>query len=101
MRKFNLAMSQFDNLKMKRLFFFYFLFLIFHSFGFAQQNTMHDAPQMADSFRAEGKIYVVVLVLSVVFACLAAYLIIIDRKISKLERRIIETKLNDKISNVK
>jgi hypothetical protein len=46
------------------------------------QNT---EPQMADTMRSDGKIYVVVLVLSVVFACLATYLIIIDRKLKKLE----------------
>lgn len=77
----NLTMSRFDNLRMKRLFFFNFAFLIIHSFSFAQET----APQMADTFRADGKIYVVVLVLSVVFACLATYLIIIDRKLKKLE----------------
>lgn|GEM_PF-231500 len=94
-------MSRFDDLEMKRLLFFNFAFLILNSFGFAQQTSIEDAPQMADSFRADGKIYVVVLVLSVVFACLATYLIIIDRKISKLERRIAETKLNNKIAEVK
>lgn len=46
------------------------------------QNT---EPQMDDTMRNDGKIYVVVLVLSVVFACLATYLIIIDRKLKKLE----------------
>lgn len=58
-----------------------FLFLALLPFtGFSQEG-----PQMADTFRQEGKIYVVVLVLSVVFACLATYLIIIDRKLKKLE----------------
>jgi len=47
-----------------------------------------DAPQMADTFRSEGKIYVVVLVLSIVFVCLATYLIIIDRKLKKLEDKV-------------
>jgi K+-transporting ATPase A subunit len=51
---------------------------------FAQNN----APQMADTFRSEGKIYVVVLVLSIVFVCLATYLIIIDRKLKKLEDKV-------------
>ena len=45
-------------------------------------------PQMADTFRSEGKIYVVVLVLSIVFICLATYLVIIDRKVKKLEDKI-------------
>jgi len=43
---------------------------------------------MADTFRSEGKIYVVVLVLSIVFVCLATYLIIIDRKLKKLEDKV-------------
>jgi K+-transporting ATPase A subunit len=54
------------------------------SSSFAQ----NDAPQMADTFRSEGKIYVVVLVLSIVFVCLATYLIIIDRKLKKLEDKV-------------
>lgn len=50
--------------------------------------AQNDAPQMADTFRSEGKIYVVVLVLSIVFVCLATYLIIIDRKLKKLEDKV-------------
>ena len=46
-----------------------------------------DAPQMADAMRQNGKINVVVLVLCIVFACLATYLIIIDRKLKKLEEK--------------
>ncbi|HTA61012.1 MAG TPA: CcmD family protein [Bacteroidia bacterium] len=47
--------------------------------------TQNAEPQMADTMRSDGKIYVVVLVLSVVFACLATYLVLIDRKLKKLE----------------
>jgi len=50
-------------------------------------QPQNDAPQMADTFRADGKIYVVVLVLSVVFVCLTTYLIIIDKKLKKLENK--------------
>jgi hypothetical protein len=57
------------------------ILLLFTLNGFSQETE----PQMADTFRADGKIYVVVLVLSVIFACLATYLIIIDRKLKKLE----------------
>lgn len=45
------------------------------------------APEMADTMRQSGKIYVVVAVLCVVFICLAAYLVWIDRKLKKLEDR--------------
>ncbi len=65
---------------MKKLISLAFLLLLTVS-GFAQTEE----PKMADTMRSEGKIYVVVLVLSVVFACLATYLIIIDRKLKKLE----------------
>jgi len=59
------------------------LLLILTSFtAFSQPQ-----PEMADAMRQDGKIYVVVLVLSVVFACLATYLIVIDRKLKKLEQK--------------
>ena len=41
---------------------------------------------MADGLRSEGKIYVVVLVILVIFVALAVYLFAIDRKITKLEK---------------
>ena len=44
-------------------------------------------PQMADTFRSEGKIYVVIAVLSIIFLCLIGYLIYIDIKIKKLENK--------------
>lgn len=42
--------------------------------------------EMADAMRSDGKIYVVVLVLATIFAGIFAYLIYLDRKISKLEK---------------
>ena len=42
--------------------------------------------EMADTMRANGKIYVVVVVLATIFAGIFAYLVILDRKISKLEK---------------
>jgi CcmD family protein len=42
--------------------------------------------EMADVMRADGKIYVVVAVLLIIFLGLIGYLIHLDRKISKLER---------------
>ena len=44
--------------------------------------------QMADTMRSEGKIYVVVAIILVIFFGLIAYLIYTDRKISKLEKRL-------------
>jgi heme/copper-type cytochrome/quinol oxidase subunit 2 len=43
------------------------------------------APEMADTFRSEGKIYVVITVISIIFICLIGYLIYIDIKLRKLE----------------
>jgi len=59
------------------------LLLVLLSFSAFSQ----EAPQMADAMRENGKIYVVVLVLSIVFVCLATYLVIIDRKLKKLEEK--------------
>jgi len=42
--------------------------------------------EMADTLRSNGKIYVVVLVLASIFAGIFAYLVYLDRKISKLEQ---------------
>ena len=44
--------------------------------------------EMADSMRSEGKIYIVVLVISIVFTGLLLYLINTDRKISRLEKEV-------------
>lgn len=59
------------------------LFLLFASATnlFAQIDV-----EMADRFRADGKIYVVVAVIAVVLLGLLAYLFSLDRKVSKLER---------------
>jgi hypothetical protein len=44
--------------------------------------------EMADGLRSNGKIYVVVVVAAIVVAVILSYLITIDRKVSKLEKRI-------------
>ena len=58
--------------------------LLFPFLGKAQTVT---APQMADTFRSEGKIYVVITVISIIFICLIGYLIYIDMKLRKLENK--------------
>ena len=45
------------------------------------------AVEMADTFRADGKIYVVIAVLGIIFVGLIIYLIYLDKKISRLEKR--------------
>ncbi|WKN40789.1 hypothetical protein P0M28_17270 [Tunicatimonas pelagia] len=44
---------------------------------------------MADTFRQEGKIYVVVAVMLLIFSGLVVYAIRIDQKVSKLEKEIL------------
>lgn len=45
-------------------------------------------PEMADVMRSNGKIYVVVTVLSIVMLGIATYLFLLDKKISKLEKEV-------------
>lgn len=52
----------------------------------AQAQT--DAPDMASDLRSSGKIYVVVLVLATIFAGILAFLIYLERRVSRLERDI-------------
>ena len=47
---------------------------------------------MADTLRSEGKIYVVVVIMLVIFAGIVAYLFSIDRKVTRLEKRIQDKK---------
>ena len=43
-------------------------------------------PEMAGIMRSNGKIYVVVAVLATIFAGIFAYLVYLDRKLTKLEK---------------
>ncbi len=43
--------------------------------------------EMADTMRSNGKIYVVVAVACIVFAVITVYLILIDRKVTRLEKK--------------
>jgi len=43
--------------------------------------------EMADTMRSNGKIYVVVVIVAIIFIGIVAYLIYIDRKLSKLEKK--------------
>ena len=48
---------------------------------FAQEND----PGMADTLRSEGKIWVVVAVIGVIFLGISLYLFLLDRRITKME----------------
>jgi CcmD family protein len=67
---------------MKKIVSFLVIFLM--SFNlFAQEDV-----QMADQMRADGKIWVVVAVIAIVFVGIIAYLVLLDRKISKIEKSL-------------
>jgi hypothetical protein len=51
-----------------------------------EQDYANQEVEMADSFRSEGKIYVVVAIVGLVLGGLLIYAVLIDRKISRLER---------------
>jgi CcmD family protein len=48
--------------------------------------------EMADTMRSEGKIYVVVAILLIILGGLVTYLFLMDRKISRLEKKAEEKK---------
>jgi hypothetical protein len=51
-----------------------------------QQDYTNHQVEMADQFRADGKIYVVVGIVVLILGGLLAYAVAIDRKVSRLER---------------
>jgi uncharacterized membrane protein len=60
--------------------------LFFSLFSFVASAQASDI-EMADQFRADGKIYVVIAVISVVLIGLFAYLFRLESKVSALEKR--------------
>ena len=57
--------------------------LLFSQNLFGQQTV-----EMADQLRADGKIWVVVVVIAVVFAGIIGYLVRLDRQIGRLEKDV-------------
>ncbi len=62
-----------------------FLITLLFAFVF---NASAQEVEMADSFRADGKIYVVVAVLLIVFLGISIFLFSIDRKLNKIEKSL-------------
>ena len=54
----------------------------------AFQANAQNQVEMADTMRAEGKIYVVVAIILIVLIGLVTYLFLLDRKVKKLEDRL-------------
>lgn len=62
-------------------------FLLLIGCSLAAQDTMPNEPvQMAEGLRSSGKIYVVVAVVVTILVGVVAYLINLDKKISRLEK---------------
>ncbi len=70
---------------MRKYIFFFMVTMIFSALNlvYAQDNK---PVQMADAMRSNGKIFVVVAVIVILFAGLVLYLVSLDKKITKLER---------------
>jgi hypothetical protein len=54
-------------------------------FARAQDN----GPEMADQLRNDGKIYVVIAVIGIIFVCIVLFLVYIERKLKKLEDQVV------------
>jgi hypothetical protein len=65
------------------------LALLLISIGTFAQNasTAPETVEMADVMRSNGKIYIVISVISIIFVGIIIYLISIDRKVGKLEKQ--------------
>ena len=64
----------------------FFLLLVSFTLSFTASAQASDI-EMADQFRADGKIYVVIAVVNVVLIGLFAYLFRLERKVTELEKR--------------
>lgn len=60
----------------------------------AQNSMAQQTVEMADQLRADGKIWVVVLVIATVFFGIIGYLVRLDSKIGKLEREVKDSQLS-------
>jgi K+-transporting ATPase A subunit len=58
--------------------------IVFTSISALAQQT--ETVEMADAFRADGKIYVVITVVAIILIGLLVYLISLDKKIGKMEK---------------
>jgi uncharacterized membrane protein len=61
------------------------LVLMLMSFGAWAQG---EGPQMADAMRENGKIYIVISVISLIFLALVIFMVYLERRVKKLEEEI-------------
>lgn len=64
------------------------LTLLLTLFGISLSAFAQDDVEMADVMRSNGKIYVVVAVMTIVFVGLFIYLITLNKKVERLEKQI-------------
>ncbi|RMG77608.1 MAG: CcmD family protein [Bacteroidetes bacterium] len=64
------------------------LTLLLTLFGISLSAFAQDDVEMADVMRSNGKIYVVVAVMTIVFVGLFIYLITLNKKVEQLEKQI-------------
>ena len=55
-------------------------------------NIVKAQAEMADTMRSEGKIYVVVVILLIIFSGLIGYLVMLDRKVTRIEKKLTDKK---------
>ena len=72
--------------KMKKIFSTIVLLLFVFANLFAQQTVLEEVP-MADKMREDGKIWVVVAIIGVIFGGIIVYMIRTDSKLTKLEKQ--------------
>ncbi len=65
------------------------LLFLFISIFMKAQDTFNQ-PQMADTMRSNGKIYVVISVIALIFLSLVYFLVRMDKKVKKLEDKLNE-----------
>ena len=70
---------------MKKLF---SILLLFFSYAAAFAQSSSSTVEMADKLRADGKIYVVITVFAIILTGIFTYIIMLDRKIGKLEKEL-------------
>jgi len=68
-----------------------FLLLFFSTLSSVAVYAQEEV-EMADTMRSEGKIYVVVAILGLILFGPFGYLVVLDRKVTKLEKKIPEKK---------
>lgn len=71
------------------------MFLFCNVYTYAQTTTSSAPLEMADKMRSNGMIYVVVGCLVIILVGILAYLVSIDRKVSRVEKNILEEEKKD------